>query len=163
MWVDERVGWRVEVGMWNVEFASGVRSVATGGWSVHGVDCNVCSVWFSLVVFSLLNVKCNAGRFVPNVRCGVCSVKCRVCSLNAVDCSVCSAMRGMCIWEHQVCSVCFVASVCFAPLHTIIYHYIPLQTITLHYITLHCITLHYMTYIHTYKKTKIQLYTYTYT
>ena len=61
--------------MWNVEFASGVRSVATGGWSVHGVDCNVCSVWFSLVVFSMLNVKCNVGRFVPNVRCGVCSVK----------------------------------------------------------------------------------------
>ena len=48
MWVAERVGWRAEVGMWNVEFASGVRSVATGGWSVHGVDCNVCSVGFHL-------------------------------------------------------------------------------------------------------------------
>ena len=96
--------------MWNVEFASGVRSVATGGWSVHGVDCNVCSVWFSLVVFSMLNVKCNVGRFVPNVRCGVCSVKCRVCSLKAVECSVCSVMRGMRIWEHQVCSVRFVES-----------------------------------------------------
>ena len=96
--------------MWNVEFASGVRSVATGGWSVHGVDCNVCSVWFSFVVFSMLDVKCNVGRFVPNVRCGVCSVKCRVCSLKAVECSVCSVMRGMCIWEHQVCTVCFVES-----------------------------------------------------
>ena len=75
-------------------------------WSAEGGvcmawNCNVCSVWFSLVVFSMLNVKCNVGRFVHNVRCGVCSVKCRVCSLKAVECSVCSVMRGMCIWEHQ--------------------------------------------------------------
>ena len=51
------------------------------------VECNVCSVWFSFVVFSMLDVKCNVGRFVPNVRCGVCSVKCRVCSLmECVEC-----------------------------------------------------------------------------
>ena len=81
--------------MWNVEFASGVQSVASGGWSVHGVDCHVCSVWFSFVVFSMLKVKCNVGRFVPNVRCGVCLVKCRVCSL--MECVECN---GVCRVSH---------------------------------------------------------------
>ena len=88
--------------MWNVEFASGVRSVATGGWSVHGVDCNVCSVWFSFVVFSMLDVKCNVGRFVPNVRCGVCSVKCRVCSLmERVECGGRHVECRVCIWRAE--------------------------------------------------------------
>ena len=88
--------------MWNVEFASGVRSVATGRWSVHGVDSNVCSVWFSLVVFRMLNVKCNVGRFVPNVKCGVCSAKCRVCSL--MGCVECGGRLEVGMWNVEFAS-----------------------------------------------------------
>ena len=34
----------------------GVRSVATGGWSVHSVESDLCSVWCQVVVLGMSNV-----------------------------------------------------------------------------------------------------------
>ena len=58
------------------------------------------------------NVKCSVGRLVHNgVRCGVCSVECRVCRLKCgVQCGerrlwtiALAVMCGVWIWERQMC------------------------------------------------------------